>query len=185
MMCASVLQMPNFEDMFVVESDASGLGIGAVLQQKGHPITLMSKTLSPKHQSLSTYEKEFRLMDQRFTTPAQMKWLPKLMGFDYEIIYKKGTKNVAADALSRLSNTRELLQIVKFQNNKNSVKHYQWSAQQLLRKGKLVISDDQQLRQELFKHFHEGSQGGHSGVQATLKRMGAQVYSDSDEGFCI
>ncbi|GJZ40777.1 putative mitochondrial protein [Tanacetum coccineum] len=35
------------------------LGIGAVLQQEGHPIAYLSKTLSSKHQSLSTYEKEF------------------------------------------------------------------------------------------------------------------------------
>ena len=30
------------------------------------------------------------LLDQRMSTPAQLKWLPKLMGFDYEIQYKKG-----------------------------------------------------------------------------------------------
>ncbi|GKB27241.1 TMV resistance protein N-like protein [Tanacetum coccineum] len=162
------------------------LGIGAVLQQNGHPIAFMSKTLSPKHQSLSTYEKEFLAVIQ-----ALDKW------------YKKGTENVAADALSRLSNTAELLQMVvtnltadvcqkimegwttddklkeivqKLQNDKKLVKHYEWSAQQLLRKGKLVINNDPQLRQELFKHFHEGSQGGHSEVHTTLKRMGAQVY---------
>ncbi|GKC26258.1 retrotransposon-related protein [Tanacetum coccineum] len=208
------------------------LGIGAVLQQNGHPIAFMSKILSPKHQSLSTYEKEFLaviqdldrcrgyilnrhfiiktdhfslryLMDQRVTTPAQVKWLPKLIGSDYEIRYKKGTENVVADALSRLSNIGECLQMVatnlttdvyqkivkgwvtdnklreivqKLQPGNSTVKHYQWSAQQLLRKGKLIIGDDSQFRQELFKHFHEGSQGKHSGVQATLKRMRAQVY---------
>ncbi|GJV39840.1 retrotransposon-related protein [Tanacetum coccineum] len=59
MISAPVLQMPDFEDVFVVETDASGLGIGAILQQNSHPIAFMSKTLSPKHQSLSTYEKEF------------------------------------------------------------------------------------------------------------------------------
>ncbi|GJT19503.1 reverse transcriptase [Tanacetum coccineum] len=34
-------------------------GIGAILQQQGHPIAYLSKTLSPKQQVLSTYEKEF------------------------------------------------------------------------------------------------------------------------------
>lgn len=71
-----------------------------------------------KHQALSTYEKKFMavvlalekwmgylldmhfkiktdhfslkyLLDQRVTTPFQAKWLPKLLGFDYEISYKK------------------------------------------------------------------------------------------------
>ncbi|GJV43665.1 hypothetical protein Tco_1428201 [Tanacetum coccineum] len=42
------------------------------------------------------------MLDQRTTTLAQMKWLPKLMGYDYEIAYKKGDENVMADALSRV-----------------------------------------------------------------------------------
>nr|GEZ79066.1 hypothetical protein [Tanacetum cinerariifolium] len=115
---------------FEVATDASGIGIGAGLQQDGHPIVYLSKALASKHQTLSTYEKEFLaiilalekwrgylldsqfiikidhynlkyLLDQRITTPAQMKALPKLKGFDYEVKYKKGVDNVAADALSR------------------------------------------------------------------------------------
>jgi hypothetical protein len=55
-----VLTMPNFQEEFVIESDASDSGIGAVLMQRGHPIAIayISKALSPKHQGLSTYEKE-------------------------------------------------------------------------------------------------------------------------------
>ncbi|GJY00504.1 putative mitochondrial protein [Tanacetum coccineum] len=42
-----------------IKTDASGVGIRAVLKQEGHPIAYLSKTLAPKHQALSTYEKEF------------------------------------------------------------------------------------------------------------------------------
>ncbi|XP_068636113.1 uncharacterized mitochondrial protein AtMg00860-like [Aristolochia californica] len=35
---ASILQLPDFDELFVVECDASGSGIGVVLQQQGHPI---------------------------------------------------------------------------------------------------------------------------------------------------
>ena len=41
-------------------------------------------------------------MEQKITTEFQSKWLSKLMGFDYEICYKKGKENVVADSLSRI-----------------------------------------------------------------------------------
>lgn len=127
---APVLAMPDFAEPFIVETDASDKGIGAVLIQKQHPIAFLSHALGPRHQGLSTYEKESLaiilavehwrpylqhaeffirtdhrslsfLDDQRLTTPWQHKALTKLLGLRYKIIYKKGVENGAADALSR------------------------------------------------------------------------------------
>jgi len=42
------------------------------------------------------------LLEQKFTTVFQSKWLPKLMGYDYEILYRQDKENVVADGLSRL-----------------------------------------------------------------------------------
>nr|GEU33970.1 reverse transcriptase [Tanacetum cinerariifolium] len=53
------LQDRGYAEEFMVETDASSKGIRAVLYQNGHPIAYWSKTLSAKHQALSTYEKEF------------------------------------------------------------------------------------------------------------------------------
>jgi hypothetical protein len=36
---------------------------------------------------------------EHISSPEQQKWVTKLFGYDYEIIYKKGKENVVADAL--------------------------------------------------------------------------------------
>jgi hypothetical protein len=46
------------------------------------------------HQSLKYF------LEQRISSPEQQKWVTKLFGYDYEIIYKKENDNVVADALS-------------------------------------------------------------------------------------
>jgi hypothetical protein len=131
MTSASVLALPNFNKLFVVETDTSKAGIGAVLMQEGHLIAFISKSLGPKQQSLSVYESEMMviihgvnkwkhyswgrhfhiqtdhislkyLLHQKLTTLAQHLWLVKLLGYDYDIEYKQGKKNVPADALSRI-----------------------------------------------------------------------------------
>lgn len=221
-----VLALPNFNQTFVIETDASGGGIKAVLMQQGQPIAFMSKALSTQHQSLSVYEKELLalvaavqkwrpyligttvvvrtdhqslkyLLEQRISTPAQQKWLTKLMGYDYTVVYKKGKDNSAADALSRVpmeleSSTPQLQAIsitqdvfterikAAYQNdhhlqsqiqacitNSNSPSSYQWNGSLLVRKGKIVVGKEPDLRKDILLHYHDSALGGHSGTQAT------------------
>ncbi|KAB5519876.1 hypothetical protein DKX38_024195 [Salix brachista] len=52
------LAMPNFDQPFTIETDASGEGIGAVLTQQGKPIAYMSRALGVAKKSWSTYARE-------------------------------------------------------------------------------------------------------------------------------
>ena len=58
MVQASVLMLPNFSKLFMVEADASGTSLGAILMQDGKPLAYYSKALSSKALGKSTYEKE-------------------------------------------------------------------------------------------------------------------------------
>jgi len=127
-----VLRLPDFNQPFVIECDASGSGLGAVLMQTRQPIAFLSKALKGRALLLSTYEKELLslvtavqhwrpyLLGQTFTvrtdhqalkfllerkmgTPSQQRWLSKLLGYDFIIEYKPGCENRVADALSRLN----------------------------------------------------------------------------------
>lgn len=52
-LCSSpVLALPNIDAPFAIETDASGMGVGAVLLQNGHPLAFISKALGPKSQGL-------------------------------------------------------------------------------------------------------------------------------------
>ncbi|GJZ05333.1 retrotransposon-related protein [Tanacetum coccineum] len=169
-----------------------------------------TRTLAPKHQSLSAYEKEllvvvlalqkwrgylfdrhFKIktnhfslkyvLDQRITTPFQSKWLPKLLGFDYEIEYKKGKENVVVDAFSRVQRQSEVFTLLfkvttnefmdavtqlwttdpffsnviqGLQDETASNSKYIWNNQQLKRKGKWAVRANSELIVALVKHFH-------------------------------
>jgi hypothetical protein len=55
---APVLALPDFTLPFILETDASGAGIGSVLMRQGRPIAFYSEALGPRASAQSTYHKE-------------------------------------------------------------------------------------------------------------------------------
>lgn len=223
---APVLALPNFQENFVIETDASDYGIGAVLMQSGHPLAFVSRALGPRNQTLSVYEKEFlaillaveqwrsylqlrefviqidqralvNLTEQRLHTAWQQKALTKLMGLDYKIIYKKGSENGAADALSRrpISNSSVyalstvqpawLQEIVasyttdpssmsllqKLSVDPSAVTNFSLDEGVLRYRNCIWVGADVQLQHKIIWNLHASSVGGHSGFPVTYRRV--------------
>lgn len=224
-----VLRLPNFDQDFEVQTDASATGISAVLLQENQPIAYFSKALTPRQQASSTYAREMyaiteavrrwrqyllgrrfviytdhqslrSLLHQTVQTPEQQRWLTKLLGYDFDILYKPCNSNRPADALSRLSSDADtqisLMAVTRpLQAIWGAVQHVykdDQSIQSLLKEvtlqpeaypnhsvrnnlilihRKVLIPNNSALRQLLISEYHNTPIGGHAGIQRTLHRI--------------
>ena len=208
---APVLALPDFSVPFAIETDACANGVGAVLVQQGHPLAFISKALGPRTMGLSTYEKEYLAIlvaveqwrhylqygefliftDQRslihlnkqcLHTPWQQKVFTKLLGLQYRIVYKPGSTNRAADALSHRTTTPQLMAIstctlqwleevvnsyakdpvaadliTKLSLHPAAVPNYTLSAGVLRYKNRIWIGADKNLRQQVISAMHSSA----------------------------
>lgn len=53
-----LLAIPDFSIPFTIACDASGLRVGAILMQKGHPIAYKSRKFTKEERTFSIYDKE-------------------------------------------------------------------------------------------------------------------------------
>jgi hypothetical protein len=233
-MCTTpVLALPDFTKTFVLECDASGKGIGAVLMQAGRPLAFTRKQLSEKNLGKPIYEKEmlailhavelwrpyllgqrFQIktdhqslkyfLEQRISSQEQQKWVTKLFGYDYEIIYKKGKDNVVADALSRkyedegslfslsfivpdwlqavhqewLQDPKSSHLIQQLQNKAQAPPGYSWLQDELRYKGRLYLSKQSKLKSTVLSELHATPTAGHSGFTKTYDRVKRSFFWD-------
>ena len=134
------LALPYFSQPFIVECDAPGEGLGAILMQNHHPIAFERHKLKDYERHYSIYDKEilailhaltkfiqylvgsrFKMkrdhnnlkyfLEQKELNEHQQKWVSKVQAYDFEIEYVKGKNNVVADALSKRSASLSLMSI--------------------------------------------------------------------------
>jgi len=216
---APVLAIPDFSKPFVLETDASDVGFGAVLLQNSHPVAYLSKAVCAKNQALSTYEKEcmaiilavdkwrpylqnaefiirtdhkslLHLTEQRISTRIQQKALLKLMDLRFNILYKQGALNRAADALSRCYSPTSLMAIsfcnpdwmeqVKLgyaedsqtkQLLANPTGEYSVDDGIIRHQGRVWLGSNKLAQQHVLQAIHCSGVGGHSGFQSTYYRI--------------
>ncbi|GFW96457.1 retrovirus-related Pol polyprotein from transposon opus [Trichonephila clavipes] len=127
---APILKLPNFSEQFNLFTDASGVGIGAVLQQNQKPIAFASRTLNKAERNYTVTEREClaviwalnkfktyfgplpvkvitdhaaltKLTNGKNLSSRMIRWALKLSEFNIEWEHRPGVQNVVADLLSR------------------------------------------------------------------------------------
>ncbi|TYK16772.1 Transposon Ty3-G Gag-Pol polyprotein [Cucumis melo var. makuwa] len=231
MIALPILALPMFDKPFEIETDASGYEVGAVLIQNKRPIAFYSHTLANRDRGRPVYERELMtvvlavqrwrpyllgnrfvvrtdqkslkfLLEQRVVQPQYQRWLAKLLGYTFDVEYKPGVENKAADALSRVTPTIQThtvttpvsldLQIIKEEVEKdarlmkiiaelNSNDNQQDSKFNICNgmlkyKDRLVISQSSKLIPQVLHSYHDSAVGGHSGFLRTYKRIAGELH---------
>ncbi|GFY31803.1 retrovirus-related Pol polyprotein from transposon opus [Trichonephila clavipes] len=127
---APVLKFPDFKKPFELFTDASSIGVGAVLNQEQRPVVFASRTLSAAERNYTVTQREClavvwalnkfrtylgslpikvitdhaaltRLTNGKNLSNRMMKWALKLAELNIEWEHHPGTQNTVADVLSR------------------------------------------------------------------------------------
>lgn len=152
---------------------------------------------------VSTDQKSLKeLLHQKIVTGGQQNWAAKLLGYNFEIVYKTGKLKRGADALSRVSEFGEMRTmstypvwadqqrvitevhddpklkaiITKLQADPSSHPDFSYQRGVLLYKGRLVLSKTSSLIPLMLQEFHTTPHGGHSGFLRTYRRLASNLY---------
>ena len=132
-------------------------------------------------------------------TLEQHKWVAKLLGYDYEILYKTRKQSLAAYALSRVPGSPTLNALFVLQAriwdeirnttvgdgymeqiSKMAVTRpglpYTMRNGLVLYKNRVIIPLRSQIPDQLLCEFHDSLLDGHSGLLRTHKRIAQQFY---------
>nr|GEZ30408.1 putative reverse transcriptase domain-containing protein [Tanacetum cinerariifolium] len=127
---APILALPDGSEDFVVDCDASGLGLGCVLMQRGKVIAYASRQMKTPEKNYTTHDLELgvvvyvlkiwrhylngtksviytdhkslqHIFNQKEPNMRQRRWIELFNDYDCEICYHPSKANVVSDTLSR------------------------------------------------------------------------------------
>jgi hypothetical protein len=128
-------------------------------------------------------------LEQRLSSEEKQKWVTKILGYDFEIVYKKGKKNVVADALSindedveaflcaisiiqpdwiieardEWKNDENVWILIQRLHQDSSASYiFTWKNDSLWYKYRLYLCKKSQLKQKVLLELHTSSVLGHS-----------------------
>lgn len=132
----------------------------------------------------------------------QQRWSTKLLGYDYDVKYRRGIENRAADALSRLYEEKwqfNVIILVKPQWLQELIAsygndpvagelkqqltadpkcklHYSLINGVLRYKNKLYVDNNEATKAKILDLLHSSSEGGHSGYLGTYQKAKSLFY---------
>jgi hypothetical protein len=170
-----------------------------------HAIDLWHPYLLGKHFQIKTDHQSLNyFLEQCISSPEKQKWLTKIFGYYYEIIYKKGKDNVVADALSQkyedegslfslsfiipdwlqvfrqewLHDPKSFHLIQQLQSNSPISLGYSWLLYELRYKGCLYLSKQSKHKSTVLFELHATPTARHSRFTKTYDRVNRSFLWD-------
>jgi hypothetical protein len=156
-----------------------------------HALKKWNPYLIGRHFKVKTDHDSFKyFLEQRLSSEGQQKWVTKILGYDFEIVYKKGKKNVVEDALSRedegveaflyvisiiqpawiieardeWKNDKKVWTLIqRLQQDLSASYTFTWKNDSLWYKDHLYLCKNSQLKQKVLLELHTSPVGGHLG----------------------
>src|SRR5712672_3000716 len=195
-----VLRTPNWSKQFIMETDASGYTLGAVLMQEFedgvHPIAFNSRSLLPAERNYDAHDKELAGVIFGFKCSR-----PFLLGAKYAVRVRMDHKNLQYFRQPKKINGRQARWFEFLQDFDYTLEHIPGSSNTItnllsqrkdLNKGedtdeprtllpdhlflkKTYLNDDSEIRQKAVKELHNTPAAGHPGI-ANMWELVRQHY---------
>ncbi|GKA50890.1 reverse transcriptase [Tanacetum coccineum] len=176
-----VLTLLDFSKAFIIQTDASGYWIGAILSQGVHLIAYFSKQMSLRLQQASTYAREMFAITEAVKRSENVlaDALSCISHGSLNTLQAVSTPvcNVLATLKKFLAHHTESIALIKaISDHLVDYLHYQFREGLILYKNQILVLSDSTLQQLLLAEYHNNLIGGHARMQRTLACISSTFY---------